>query len=331
MRDYHERGGKYRADLTGAPRRSVEVMHVSLSGPPIEEDLDLPSTVEEALARYWALPESARQLWELLATLGTHDLAIARAVEPHLDALGILQQAGFSSPAGCWGVFAAEGGDDPLLFDGATLAGTKPWCSLAGQLDHALVTAQLPSGERALFTVDLHHAGVEVVGEAWKARGLTEIPSGPVRFHDVPAAQVGEAGWYLDRPGFAWGGIAVAACWYGGAIGVARAVLAAKPSPYLVMHLGAIDVALGSARRALLEASALDGDPRITAKRVRGTVARACEEVLWRAAHALGPAPLALDETHAKRVADLQLYIRQHHAEKDDASLGEALLGSTPW
>ena len=33
----------------------------------------------------------------------------------------------------------------------------------------------------------------------------------------------------------------------------------------------------------------------------------------------MGPAPLAMDATHAKRIADLQLYIRQHHAEKDDA------------
>jgi len=306
-------------------------MRISLSGSPTDEALELPTSVDEALAASYELPSTARELWELLATLATHDLGVARAVEPHLDALGILQQAGLASPSGHWGVFAAEGGDDPLVFDTGTLSGTKPWCSLAGRLDSALVTAQLPSGERALFAVDLHDPGVEVLENTWKARGLVEIPSGPVRFDRVKAAQVGAAGWYLTRPGFAWGGIAVAACWYGGAVGIARAVLGAKPTPFTSLHLGAIDVALGSARRALLEASTLDGDPRITAKRVRSTVARSCEEVLWRTGHALGPAPLALDEQHAKRVADLQLYIRQHHAEKDDASLGEALVGSMPW
>ena len=69
------------------------------------------------------------------------------------------------------------------------------------------------------------------------------------------------------------------------------------------------------------------------AKRVRATVARACEEIVSRAGHALGPAPLALDAAHAKRVADLQLYVRQHHAERDQESLGEALARSTvaPW
>jgi len=308
-------------------------MRISLSDSPTDVPLDfaLPSTVDEALSLDLPLPANARDLWELLATLAAHDLGVARAIEPHLDATAILRQAGVARAAGSWGVFAAEGGDDPLRFDGSTLTGTKQWCSLANVLDSALVTAELPNGERVLVAVDLSSAGVEVVEGAWHARGLTEIPSGPVRFLGVTGQQIGEPGWYLERPGFAWGGIAVAACWYGGAVGVARALLDAKPSPFLHQHLGAIDIALGSARRALLEASTLEGDPRLTAKRVRGTVAHACEEVLWRAGHALGPGPLALDEAHAKRVADLQLYIRQHHAEKDDASLGEALIGRRPW
>ncbi len=71
---------------------------------------------------------------------------------------------------------------------------------------------------------------------------------------------------------------------------------------------------------------------RLLAKRVRATVARAVDEVLARAGRALGPAPLALDAAHAKRVADLQLYVRQHHAERDLASLGRALAdGGESW
>jgi hypothetical protein len=38
---------------------------------------------------------------------------------------------------------------------------------------------------------------------------------------------------------------------------------------------------------------------------------------------ALGPAPLATDREHAQRVADLTVYLRQHHAERDLARLGE--------
>lgn len=287
---------------------------------------------------------SIRDLWETLATVGAADLGVARAIEPHFDAVGILAQAGIAAGDGTWGVFAAEGGESPLvasLHDNPLLSGTKQWCSLADRLDSALVTASAgtAAGPRRLFAVDLRGAGVRVTPSTWKARGLSEIPSGPVTFDAVPAIPVGAPGWYVQRPGFALGGIGVAACWFGGAIGIARTVHAAaanKPDPFLLAHLGAIDELLQSCRRALLEASQLADDTavdgRLLAKRVRSRVAKSCEEVILRAGHALGPAPLALDEAHAKRVADLQLYIRQHHAERDDESLGRALAeGPAPW
>jgi len=317
-----------------------------------------PTTVDEALdaaVQLGAIATSPASgatidLWQALATLAAHDLGAARAVEPHLDALAILQQAGINetsdaaaSAAHSWGVFAAEGGDDPLVAtpvdDSWRLTGTKPWCSLAGRLDRALVSAHTAEGTRRLFAVDLTRPGTRVVADSWHARGLTEIPSGPVSFHEAVGVPVGDAGWYLSRPGFAWGGIGVAACWFGGAVGIARTVFAAArgDKPFLLMHLGAIDELLESSRRALAEAAALvdagADDGAVLALRVRATVARACEEILDRAAHALGPAPLALDPAHAKRVADLQLYVRQHHAERDQHALGRDLLqtGVAPW
>jgi hypothetical protein len=62
-------------------------------------------------------------------------------------------------------------------------------------------------------------------------------------------------------------------------------------------------------------------------------VAAAAETVLGIVDHALGPAPLAFDPDHAQRVADLRLYLRQHHAERDAAALGRSLLatGEAPW
>lgn len=291
------------------------------------------------------------ELFETLATLASSDLAIARAIEPHLDATAILEQAGradlFESE-GQWGVFAAEG-PVPLTAsttdDGWMLTGTKPWCSLARALDNALVSATDTDGERRLFAVDLHASGVAVCDEVWHARGLVEIPSGPVVFTGVRAEPIGEPGWYLSRPGFAWGGVAVAACWYGGAVGLGRDLFTAvtsrdAPGDILLMHLGRLDEELNSARRALAEAAAAidSGEAtgsrgKVLAKRVRSTVARAAESAIGIVGHALGPAPLAQDDIHAKRVADLQLYIRQHHAERDDQSLGANLIssGAFPW
>ncbi|MCU1513577.1 MAG: hypothetical protein JWO10_667 [Microbacteriaceae bacterium] len=310
------------------------------------------------LAAAGAVPGSGstRDLWEALATVAAHDVGAARALEPHLDAVAILDQAGMADRAGegTWGVFAAEG--TPVLASHVVaiqpvsaagdwqLDGTKSWCSLAASLDSALISATTDDGSRMLFAVSLQQPGVEVLEGTWHARGLAEIPSGPVRLHAASATAVGDSGWYLHRPGFSWGGIGVAACWYGGAVGVARALYtAARQSPedvYLAMHLGAVDELLQSCRRALLEASAAvdDGwasgdDGRLLARRVRATVAWASDDVIARVGRALGPAPLALDEAHAKRVADLSLYLRQHHAEKDDASLGRSLAAreTAPW
>ena len=142
-------------------------MHVSLAPgrPPagrLASDVrdSPPLDIDDALrlAADWSptRADSTRDLWEALATLGALDLGFARAVEPHWDAMSILRQAGVDVPAGAGGVFAAEGGDDPLTVDDVgRLRGTKLWCSLADRLDFALVTAA-----GGLYLVDLKQAGV---------------------------------------------------------------------------------------------------------------------------------------------------------------------------
>ncbi|WP_227748587.1 acyl-CoA dehydrogenase family protein [Oerskovia douganii] len=294
-------------------------------------------------------------LWELLASTAAADVGVARVLEPHLDALTILAQAPGAvdlasigvGEGSTWGVFAAEGPGVRLEAregaDGWRLTGVKPWCSLAATLTHALVTAWTTDGRR-LFAVGLRAPGVEPHDGPWVARGFPEIVSAPVRFDGAAAVPVGGPGWYLDRPGFAWGGIGVAACWWGGAVGLARELYAStgrrEPDQLVLAHLGAVDVALTGARTVLAEASrAVDGDvdpgvaPGVLARRVRGVVARAVEETVQRCSHALGPGPMTTDEAYARRLADLQLYVRQHHAERDDASLGRDLLasGRSPW
>ena len=301
-----------------------------------------------ALTRRAPLPGEGATLalWQLLSALGARDLQLARAVEPHLDAVAILAQAGIRDLPDdlAWGVFAAEAPGtrlDAVPAEGRWLLdGVKPWCSLAGSVGAALVSAHTDAG-RALFAVDLRQQGIDVEPGGWHARGLVDIPSGPVAFTRVSATAIGEPGWYLERPGFAWGGMAVAACWFGGAIGLARTAHSAidPDDPLRAMHLGAIDLALHASALALTDAAAVVDagvatGPRgaLLARRVRGIVAAACETVLERVGHALGPAPLALDEEHAARVADLTLYVRQHHAERDLASLGRAVSEiERPW
>jgi len=293
--------------------------------------------------------------WRLLTEIAAADLTAGRVAEAHLDALAILSEAGLGlddpalenlnvSPASTWGVFAAEGPgvrvDAVETAEGWTLSGTKPWCSLAGSLRHALVTAHTPGGRR-LFAVDLRSPDIATKTGTWVSRGLAQVVSTPIVLDAAPAVPVGADNWYLERPGFAWGGIGVAACWFGGLLGVARTMAGAaaerEPDQIGLMHLGAVDLAVTRCQVVLEDAAvrldaghAVGAAGSVLANRVRSIAADAAEEVIVRAGHALGPAPLTQDEDHARRVADLTVYVRQHHAERDLAALGRALLVDGP-
>jgi alkylation response protein AidB-like acyl-CoA dehydrogenase len=306
--------------------------------------------VEEVLA--WAVSLGAElprpgggrtlRLWGALAVTGATDLTVARVLEPHLDALGILHEAGQVAPAApaSYGVWAAEGRGTRLQArrapDGTwRLSGDKPWCSLAGSVDRALVTAWVDDDHRGLFDLPLG-PGVTVHDGSWSAHALAGVVTSTTTVHDVAAEPVGGPGWYLSRDGFAWGGIGVAAVWYGGAVGLARRLREAttqrEPDQLTLMHLGAVDGVLAAARASLVQAAdAVDAGRAggaagaLLAARVRRAVAHAAEVVASHVGHALGPGPLAHEPEHAQRVADLALYVRQHHAERDDAALGRTV------
>lgn len=277
--------------------------------------------------------------WELLAATAQADVTAARILEPHLDALTILAEADMDverfarigvTPDSTWGVFAAEGPGvrvDASEADGRwTLTGTKPWCSLASRLSHALVTAHVADGRR-LFAIDLRDPGVRCHDGPWHARGLSSVVSAPIDLDAVPAVAVGDTGWYLARRGFAAGGIGVAAAWWGGAMGVLAGLVEAArrdgADQLSRMHAGRADAALWGARAALAEAAALASDATsLLAARVRTVVAQAADLTLHEADQALGPLPLVADEGYARRVADLHLYLRQHHGQRDAAKIG---------
>ncbi len=302
-----------------------------------------------------------RSRWSALATLGAVDLTVARVAEPHLDALAILAESGQladAAPRGSalrdstWGVYAAEGGAARLRarprtgLDGQApdqapdawqLDGTKPWCSLAEAVDRALVTAWVDEERRGLFAVSLRQAGVTVQAQpgTWVSHGLRSVRSTPTSYESAEATPVGPPGWYLERDGFAWGGIGVAAVWFGGAVGIARRlrrqVTEREPDQIGWAHLGSVDAALHAARSVLVESAdaidhgRADGESgALLALRVRQVVADAVEAVIRVSDHALGPAPLAFEDEHATRVSDLRVYVRQHHAERDTAALGRA-------
>jgi hypothetical protein len=105
--------------------------------------------------------------------------------------------------------------------------------------------------------------------------------------------------------------------------------------PHALARLGAATAAL-RALGALLDTAAaeVDADPEdrgggeaVRSLQVRAVAERTFDEVIDRVGRALGAGPLAHDERHARHVADLTLYVRKHHAERDYAALGGRLAG----
>lgn len=293
------------------------------------------------------------QVWDALAQMAAVDLDFARTVEPHLDALTIIRQAQalpqnqkqLTVPEGStWGVFAAEAPGTRLearpasgLTDRWELTGVKPWCSRAEDLSHAVVTAHVEGGRRA-FAVALSEPEAVAMEHEWASRGLRAIPSGAVEFRGAPAVPLGGTDWYLSRPGFAWGGIGVAACWFGGAAALARTALAVTApkaeSEVRSALIGQIDAHLHTCRLTLAaaarvpdgEAPSADDSDWTLALRVRNIVFRAATEIQRLSRELAGPALLTGDERFAKTDADLTVYLSQHHGTRDEAALGQRVL-----
>jgi hypothetical protein len=212
---------------------------------------------------------STWERWAAFADLGEEDLSLARLGEGHADAVAILAELDGPPPVpgSRWGVWAASppGPNVTASRQGSTwvLHGTKQYCSGARVCTDALVTAT-DDDEARLFAVAVQD--LEPRDDSWPATGMAGSDTLDVGFPGIPAEPVGPPGGYTSRPGFSHGGAGVAACRYGGARGVGRALLRAAAKrdigPHALAHLGAIDIALHTARAALGQAAGeIDADP----------------------------------------------------------------------
>ncbi|PLQ00805.1 acyl-CoA dehydrogenase [Cupriavidus pauculus] len=223
-------------------------------------------------------------------------------------------------------------GGRPLRLDGR-----KAWCSGAQAVSHALVTCHDGNGGALIAVIDVHGPGVRITREGWHAVGMRDTGSGDVILDQCPALQIGRAGAYLDRPGFWQGGAGIAACWYGAVLPFAQAVRRAvcrHGDPHAAAHLGAIDSDLRAAA-ALLRESAdwidthSQTDAYVAAMRVRWAVEATVQRAMQRAGNVLGAGPLCRDARLAALFADLPVLLRQSHAERDLAKLGDRLSQAT--
>lgn len=280
--------------------------------------------------------------WRTLARVAGCDLTLAKLYEGHTDALAILSECAAEHHAGngIWGVWAAEPPDARTRIvardgDQVRLQGCKAWCSGALQIDRALVTAW--EGEQPqLVAIELSHPSQRIQAEHWQAVGMATTASVTLAFDDSPGLAIGAPGQYLSRPGFWQGGAGIAACWYGAAEALAAYLrehcAKPRPDPHADAHLGAVDTALFGARAALRECAAwIDRHPQDDAsfqvRRTRAHVEHAVEQVIRHVGRALGATPFCRSSHFARLSADLPVYLRQSHAERDLAELGQQLTG----
>lgn len=301
------------------------------------------------------LPGSGETLarWQTFASIAHHDLSLIKWFEGHADALAILAELGAPAPLHStrWATWCAEPPHARVALNineatgHTTLTGTKAWCSGAHVVTHALVSCWNQHDQPCLAAVALDQPGVTVTDVGWQAVGMADTQSVDVLFENAVATRVGGPGDYVRRPGFWHGGAGIAACWYGGAQGIAdmtRQLAGPKPDAHRLAHLGAMDVALAGAAAVLRETAAwIDlcptDDAQTAALRARLVVEQAATQVMQHAGRALGAAPLCRNARFARAMADLPVFLRQSHAERDLAALGERVLApvdsfvAAPW
>ncbi len=297
------------------------------------------------------LPEPGRgatlSRFSALAEVARASLPLAKLYEAHTDAVAILRE--FESPLADlpyrWGVFAAESPGcqltASLISDQRVLLnGTKQWCSGADAVSHALVTAKSVSGESLLVAVALDDGLCNISQDDWQAVGMAWSQTAKLSFSNSPGQIIARNNGYVERPGFWLGAIGIAACWYGAAAALTQSLhdgLQTRHDAHGLAHLGACASSLQAARAALAVAAyqidAQGGqNQQPLALATRAIVEDSCNSILNHVGRALGARPFCFDAAFARRAADLPVYLRQSHAERDLAELGTLLLPrKNPW
>ena len=279
--------------------------------------------------------QTARRHLALFDAARTLPLSVARLLEAHTDALGILAEAGRDpEPDAVYGVWASTGG---LQLNDArsSMEGDKPFCSGCGVVDRALVTAADPDGGTVLVDIDVRpSSSVGFDTDGWATPALAETRTGSMHLtrHPVSSSAVIEApGWYLARPGFWHGACGPAACWAGGAAGLLDAAEELRDdNPHRLAHLGAMRTGVWQMTTLLRGAGdQIDAAPddvvsgQYRARALRHAIERTATMVMDHFDSGFGPRPFVSRSAVDQRHADLHLYLRQHHGTRDLADLAE--------
>ena len=291
--------------------------------------------------------------WALVRRVARADGSVARILDGHLNAVErvallapeplrseeLAAVAAAGRRMGVWGADPLPGQGTPAAVHGRAgarrISGEKVFCSGAGGVQRALVTARDRAGRPLLVLVDVTE-GVAIDRAWYRGSGLRTAESHRVRFEDAPVlAVLGAPGELAREPWFSRDAIRTAACWAGIADRAADAALdalAARPAAGDLEAFAAGRILGGMAaidrwmEAAAAEAADPDADLRTTSVQLRVAVADAARTIVDEGTRAAGSRPLVDGGDLDRCRRDLDLFLLQHRLEPMVARLGRAEL-----
>jgi alkylation response protein AidB-like acyl-CoA dehydrogenase len=278
---------------------------------------------------------AAELLVSLLTLIGSGNLALGRLYEAHVNALHLLTRYGTASQRsgprdelhGLWVTDPPAGALRMIpASDGWRLSGSKMFCSGAGHVAHAVITAIAENGEQQMLTVPMGQ-GERVEPLPGQLQGMRSAVTGMVDFTGVTVgheAVLGRPGDYQREPDFScgtWRGSAVA---FGGLcalLDVAVSDLRARhriDEPNQLARLGQAMIARETSRLWVRNAALIAEDKRADPQEAvaytglaRIAVETACLDAIRLVQRSLGLTAFRHGHPAERICRDLGTYLRQ--------------------
>ncbi len=271
-------------------------------------------------------------LLQMLRLIGQGHLPTGRLFEGHVNALKLVasygtpaqlaRAAGEAEDGHLFGLWVTEAPPGLRLRQGV-LQGGKVFCSGAGRLDRALVTARPDQGEPVLALVRLDGTA-RSRPSAMRLGGMRSAVTGAVDLTGLPADVIGQPGDYLRQPEFSAGAWRTSAVTLGGVealVGHVRRELTDRGragSPHQQTRVGQMLVAQQTALMWVRYAAGLAesggraaGDVAAGVNLSRIAVEQAALDVLRLAQRSLGLSAFMQGHPAEALMRDLATYLRQ--------------------
>ncbi len=320
------------------------------------------TVLQSGLADVVGLPRLGRAAeMRLLQAAGYRDLAYGRLYEGHVNALQLIARCGTAAQRDAlerdvrrgrlFGVWNTEPPDGvrvaAVTAEGLRLGGRKTFCSGAGRVGGALITAQTAAGKPQLVLIDMEREKPPIDRSFWQPFGMEASDSYAVDFSGVlvtPQETIGAPDDYGRSPWFSAGAARFVAVQTGGVERIVAEYAAwlragqRSEDPLAVARLGSCTVAAGTARAwtdACTSAwAAYDGralaapELLVTVDAARVAVERAALDVAEAVERGVGARGLLEPAPFSRLIRDLRMYLRQPAPDQALMRVGRAALES---